>query len=171
MLQSLFLILLKRQNKHTLNLLKKVLSFMPKSIATKIEDLIFAFIDGINGMEKKRDYVIVFVLSLAIWFFYWLGLHIVMISFNLPELYNVDSVSSLVLLVITTISVVVPSSPGYVGTYHYLCQLSLALFGVPKSMGLSVAFVAHGINILPTALVGMVLAWKEGISRLKTEKE
>ena len=167
----LFLVLLKRQNQRTINLLHKGLSILPKSIAAKIEALILAFLDGINGMKRRRDYGIVFGLSLFIWFFYWANLHLVMISFNLTQNYDVNLVSSLVLLVITTIAVVVPSSPGYVGTYHYLCQLSLELFGVPRSVGLSIAFVAHGVSILPTALIGMVLAWKEGISRLKTEKE
>lgn len=166
----LFLVLLKNQNQITQNLLKKFLSVLPDPLAQKLEELMVAFIDGINGMKRKREYLVVLMLSLGIWFFYWLNLHLVMISFNLTQTYNVGVVSSLVLLVITTISVVVPSSPGYVGTYHYLCQLSLELFGVPRSVGLSIAFVAHGISILPTALVGMVMAWKEGISRLSNEK-
>ncbi len=162
-----FLILLKQQNKSTVKLLNFGLKLLPKSISTKVAGIIASFINGINGMERKRDYLIVFVLSLSIWFFYWLTLLFVFLSFNLFEIYNINIISSIVLLVITTISVVVPSSPGYVGTYHYLCQLSLQLFGVPGSVGLSFAFVAHGISIIPTAIVGFFLAWKVGISRLK----
>ncbi|MBU2514726.1 flippase-like domain-containing protein [bacterium] len=164
-----FLVLLKQKNDNTVRLLNFGLKLLPKSIAQKVDGIITSFIDGINGMERKRDYLIVFVLSLSIWFFYWLTLLFVFLSFNLFEIYNINIVSSVVLLVITTISVVVPSSPGYVGTYHYLCQLSLELFGVPRSVGLSFAFVAHGLSIIPTAIVGFFFAWRVGISRLKAK--
>ena len=166
-----FLVLLKRQNRFTLGVLRIALKLFPKFIARKIEELLQAFIKGINGLDRKRDYFSMFLLSLMIWGCYWLALHLLFYSFNLIEVYHVNTVSSVVLLVITTISIVVPSSPGYVGTYHYLCQLSLALFGVPRSVGLSFAIVAHGLSILPTALIGFIFVWKEGIDRLKTTRE
>ncbi|MCP4750060.1 MAG: flippase-like domain-containing protein [Proteobacteria bacterium] len=166
-----FLVLLKRQNERTLSIIRRVLRILPERIAVRIENMIIAFIDGINVMERKRDYLVVFVLSILIWVGYWLNMHIAFYAFDLFRTYDVGAVSSLVLLVITTIAIIVPSSPGYVGTYHYLCQLSLELFGVPRSVGLSFAFVAHALGILPTALVGMVFAWKEGFERLRTEKE
>ncbi len=166
-----FLILLKQQNRITLGLFRFGLRIFPKSLSRKMEDLLQAFISGVNGLEKIRDYVSVFLLSITIWCFYWLNLHLIFYSFNLMEMYNVNAVSSIVLLVITTISIIVPSSPGYVGTYHYLCQLSLELFGVPRSVGLSFAIIAHGISVLPTALIGFIFAWKEGMDRLKSRND
>jgi uncharacterized protein (TIRG00374 family) len=166
----LFLFLLKQQHKLTVSLMNFGLGLLPKKIANKLEELIHTFIGGLNGMTKKKDYLKVAVLSLVIWFCYWLLFHTLFYSFDLVEGYNLNAVSSLVLLVITTISVVVPSSPGYVGTYHFLCMKSLELFGVPGSVGLSYAFMAHGISIIPTAIVGFMLAWKEGINRL-SQKE
>ena len=165
----LFLFLLKQQNRMTVALMSFGLKLLPKVIAGKLEELITAFIDGINGMKRKRDYLILFVLSISIWGCYWGIFHILFYAFNLVELYNLTVLSSIVLLVITTISVVVPSSPGYIGTYHFLCQLSLSLFGVPKSIGLSYAIMAHGISIFPVAVVGFLLAWQEGISRLSAD--
>lgn len=162
----LFLFLLKQQHKLTIGLMNFGLNLLPQKISTKLEELIRTFIDGLNGMKKRRDYIKVMVYSPFIWFCYWLVFHILFYSFDLVEGYNLGAVSSLVLLVITTISVVVPSSPGYVGTYHFLCMKSLALFGVPEEVGLSYAFIAHGISIIPPAIVGFMLAWKEGISRL-----
>jgi len=79
--------------------------------------------------------------------------------------------SSLVTLVITTISIVIPSSPGYIGTYHYFCQFSLKLFDIPGSIGLSVAFVAWGLSTLPAAILGLAFAWREGWSRLKKRSD
>jgi hypothetical protein len=162
----LFLFLLKRRNPVIIRLLNLSLKMLPQKLAKKLESLIGAFIDGIRGMAHWQDYVILFLLSLAIWFFYWLNLHLVLYAFNLVAIYHLTIISSVVLLVTTTISVVVPSSPGYVGTYHYLGQLSLELFGVPGPVGLSYIIVAHAVSMIPTALAGFILAWKEGIDRL-----
>ncbi len=166
-----FLFLLKQQNKFTVKLLDFFLRLIPKKIAKRIEEMLKSFIEGINGFEKKTDYIVIFIHSILIWACYWLVLHIICYAFNLFELFNINAVSSLVLLVITTVSILIPSSPGYVGTYHYLCQLSLSLFGVPRAIGLSFAFVAHANALLPTALIGVIFAWKEGIRRLQIDKD
>jgi hypothetical protein len=71
---------------------------------------------------------------------------------------------SLILLVITCVAVIVPSSPGYIGPYHYLCQITLAMFSVPAGPALSYATVVHAITFLPVLLVGLVLANYEGMS-------
>ena len=83
----------------------------------------------------------------------------------------VSIVASLILLVITTIAVVVPSSPGYVGTYHYLCQITLALFGIPAGPALSFAAVVHGVNFIPVLVAGLFFAQHEGMAILKMSRE
>lgn len=166
-----FLILLKNQDDRTLTLLRFFLKVLPKVAAQKIEDFLISFIDGINGLERKRDYIFIFLHSILIWFGYLLTLHFVFYAFDLFNIYNLSAVSSLVLLVTTTFSIVVPAGPGYVGTYHITCQRTLNLFGVPLPVGLSFAVVAHIVSLLPAALLGFVFAWREGISRLKTQNE
>lgn len=164
-----FLLLLKKQNKYMINLLDFSLRLLPKKLAKHIEEMLKSFIKGINAFEKRSDYLIIFLHSLVIWACYWLVFHIICYSFNLFELYNVNEVLSLVLLIITTVSILIPSSPGYIGTYHFLCQLSLKLFGVPEEVGLSFAIVAHANSLLPSALIGFIYAWNEGIKRLKID--
>jgi hypothetical protein len=78
---------------------------------------------------------------------------------------------TLVLLVITTISVVVPSSPGYVGTWHFLCQVSLAMFGVPASQALSFAVAIHAVNFLPVLALAILFASYEGVRIFKPDVE
>ncbi len=101
-----------------------------------LSKMIISFIDGINGLERKFDYLVILVFSILIWVCFWLNLHLVFYAFDFPEMYGLTTISSVVVLVTTTFSVVVPSSPGYVGTYHYLCQITLGLFKVPLSVGL-----------------------------------
>ena len=75
--------------------------------------------------------------------------------------------SSIVSLAITAVSLTLPSSPGYVGTYHYLCQISLAMFNVPAGPALSYATVVHAVSFLPVLIVGLLFANYEGATIYK----
>jgi hypothetical protein len=85
-------------------------------------------------------------------------------AFHFVDAYHLAWYAGLVVLVLTTISVVIPSTPGYVGTYHYLCQVALAMFAVPASEALSFAVVAHFISVVPVLVLGLVCANYEGVS-------
>ena len=85
-------------------------------------------------------------------------------AFDFVRTFHLPWSASLILLVVTTVAVIIPSSPGYVGTYHYLCQISLAMFGVSSGPALSFATVVHGINFLPVLVVGLILSYYEGIA-------
>lgn len=93
-----------------------------------------------------------------------LTFHSCLYAFDFVAIYDIAWHAALVLLVIMTISVVVPSSPGYVGTFHYFSQLSLGLFGVPSEPALSYATLTHAACVLTVFVVGLVLANVEGVS-------
>jgi uncharacterized membrane protein YbhN (UPF0104 family) len=155
----------------TLNFVLIVLKPFPQSIKDRIESLTQSFLDGLKPMKSRFDYGIIFWLSIMIWLCYWAVIYINFYTFNLVTEYHLNITAGLVLLVITTISVVVPSSPGYIGTYHWLCQISLALFHVPRAIGLTYAIVVHAMNFFPLFLVGFVFAWREGIRLTKVQKQ
>jgi uncharacterized protein (TIRG00374 family) len=167
----LALILMKRYRETSLRWLTKILKPFPKKLSSKIDKLFHSFLDGVVGLENWRHYVIMVILSLIIWACYGAIFHVLFIAFDFVTIYSLSWTTGLVVLVITTISVLVPSSPGYVGTYHYLCQLALGMFGIPQSDGLTFAFVAHGINFFPILLVGLIFAGSEGISISKVSKQ
>ncbi|MCK5329332.1 MAG: flippase-like domain-containing protein, partial [Candidatus Latescibacteria bacterium] len=121
-------------------------------------------------LQQPWHYAIVALLSVLVWACYAGLFFVTLYAFDFVETYHLPWSASLVVLVITTVSIVVPSSPGYVGTYHWLCMVALRLFGVSESPALSFAIVAHAISVLPVSLVGGVLAWKEGISISKVER-
>jgi len=68
------------------------------------------------------------------------------------------------ILVFLVFAVMVPASPGYIGTYHAACMYGLMAFNVPKELALSVAIVMHSINFFPVIAIGFFCLWKDGIS-------
>ena len=141
--------------------------FLPGRLGGRLSEVGEGFISGLVPLAKWSDYIKVGVLSVAIWLCYGVVFHLCLFAFDFNTIYGTTWLTSVLLLVITTIAVVVPSSPGYVGTYHYLCQLTLAMFAVPAGQALSFAAVVHMINFLPVTLVGIFCAKREGMTVLK----
>ncbi|NIA29303.1 MAG: flippase-like domain-containing protein [Actinobacteria bacterium] len=160
----ILLVVMKKHREQSLRITERVTKPLPEKLRAKITRLLHSFLDGIVPLKNWKHYLIVVVLSILIWVCYGVIFQISIYAFNFDKLYALPWTASLVLLVITTISILVPSSPGYVGTYHYLCVLSLGLFHVPKSPALSFAFVVHGISFLPILVLGLILLSAEGMS-------
>ena len=164
-----FLLILKKRPERTLSAVETVSNPLSKRVSNKLMELLRSFRDGLVPLKHKYHYVIVAILSVLVWACYAGIFFIGFYAFDFVETYSLPWSASLVVLVITTISIVVPSSPGYVGTYHWLCMVALGLFGISQSPALSFAIVVHAISMFPVALVGIILAWKEGISISKVE--
>ena len=162
----LFLFLLKIKPEKTLNVTGVFLKFFPEPFKNKILTLLSTFLDGFVGMKNWQHYLGTILLSIAIWIFYGLFFLFGLLAFNL----HLSWIAPVVLIVTTTIAIVVPSSPGYVGTFHWICQITLGLFGISKSLGLAFALVIHGVNTIPFFIFGLFLAWREGIQISKINK-
>lgn len=164
----LFLILLKKSYARIRGPMDFLMRPLPGHLRVKVWEILERFIEGIVPLKSLADYPIVVVLSLLIWVCYGFIFHLTLLAFDFYSLYHLPWMASLILLVITTIGIVVPSSPGYVGTYHYLCQVSLALFGVPASPALSYATAVHAISFAPVLIAGLILSYYEGLGFMKS---
>ena len=164
----ILLIAFKRFEAKSTSLIQTLLKPLPEKIGHKLESMIFNFLSGVMPLKSNWHYVYVVVLSVAIWFFYALSYYLCLHAFEFFTALQLPWYVSLVVLVITTISIVVPSSPGYVGTYHYLCQISLVMFGVSETEALTYATVAHAVVLVPVIFVGLIMANYEGVAIYRT---
>ena len=67
-------------------------------------------------------------------------------------------------VVVTTLGMLLPSTPGYIGVFHYLVTVALLPFGIPKEQALTFALVWHGVNYLTLSFSGMIALWAHGTS-------
>ena len=72
--------------------------------------------------------------------------------------------ASMFILVLLVFAVMVPASPGYIGTYHYACFKGLSAFGVPESTAVTVALVIHAVGFFPVIMAGLYYVWKSKMS-------
>jgi uncharacterized membrane protein YbhN (UPF0104 family) len=61
------------------------------------------------------------------------------------------------------IAIMIPASPGYIGTFHLMILLGLTQMGVPKAAALSYAILAHAHAVVLAILIGLYSLWKTNI--------
>jgi uncharacterized membrane protein YbhN (UPF0104 family) len=82
-----------------------------------------------------------------------------------------DGGAYLLALSIANLGTMIPSSPGYVGTFDALVQRALALFAVPDAVALAYAFVLHLAIWLPPTLIGLFYLWRYNLSLGRITRE
>jgi hypothetical protein len=156
--------LMKRHRSGAMALGGRLLRHLPAAAAARAGDLFDQFLNGLVPLQRRAHYFVVALLSLSIWACYALTFQLLFHAFAFVDSYGLPWTAALVAMVVTTISVVVPSSPGYVGSFHFLCQLSLGLFAVPRGPALSYALVLHAVSIFPPFFLGLYFLARDRIS-------
>jgi uncharacterized protein (TIRG00374 family) len=155
-----FLFLLKRQTMRTLAWTGVLLKPFPQRLTDRIIPLLGSFIGGIRMSSKGGHITAVLLSSLFVWLFCIIPVDLVLQSFRV----NLPITASMFILVLLVFAVMVPASPGFIGTYHYACFKGLSAFGIAESTALSIALVIHGIGFFPVIIAGFYHLWRNKIS-------
>jgi uncharacterized protein (TIRG00374 family) len=158
------LVFLSVQKDRSLRFIRLLAGPLPVRLKTGLLEMVSQFSGGVVPLKGVGQYGLAFFYSIVIWGCYAATYYFCLKAFHLVETFNLPWYSGLVILIVTTISIVVPSSPGYVGTYHFLCKLSLMMFSVSPEAAVSYATTAHAVNFLPVAIIGGILAACKGVS-------
>jgi uncharacterized protein (TIRG00374 family) len=168
---TVLLLLMKRHRQRALAASGRLLRVLPGAASERIRGLLDQFLNGVMPLARRGHYPLVAALSIAIWGCYALTFQLLFHAFGFVGRYHLPWSAALVSMVVTTISVVVPSSPGYVGSFHFLCQLSLGFFAVPKGPALSYAFVLHAVSVFPVFFLGLFFLSREKLSLRALRRE
>lgn len=156
----LFLYLLKRQTMRTLSAVGYVLRPFPKRISDNLIPLLGSFIGGIRLSPRMGHFALLVATSAGIWLFCLLPVDMTLRSFNI----NLPATASMFILIMLVFAVMVPASPGFIGTYHYACYKGLSVFGIPETTSVSIALIMHGTAFFPVIIAGLYYLWKNKIS-------
>ncbi|MBI4791010.1 MAG: flippase-like domain-containing protein [Chloroflexi bacterium] len=156
-----FLLVLSFHKARGLALLRRIISPAPLLRSEKLWSTLENLVDGFAVLRSPRPVFGVGAWSLAAWglggLMFWTMMQAMSLNLALPAAFLVMTVTSLV--------VVVPSSPGYVGVFHYAATLTLtSVFNVDKSTAFSYAVVMHAFNYIWLIALGVYSIWHEGLS-------
>lgn len=134
--------------------------FMPHRLAEKVVALVQGFSSGANVLRRPARLLPVIALcalggSLA-GATVWTWTH----AFQLSVPWH----GAFFVLVVVNLGSAIPSSPGYVGVYHYLAVLALSPWVPDRNAALAYALGTHALNMLANAGLGSYFLAREGIS-------
>jgi uncharacterized protein (TIRG00374 family) len=155
-----FLILLKRQTMRTLAWTGVLLKPFPQKLSGRVIPMLGSFIGGIRMSAKGGHIAAVLVSSLFIWLFCVIPVDLVLQGFGI----HLPITAAMFILVLLVFAVMVPASPGFIGTYHYACFKGLSAFGIEESISVSIALVMHGISFFPVIIAGFYHLWRSNMS-------
>lgn len=89
--------------------------------------------------------------SLLLWFLLGASNYLVFLSLGFGHL---PLEASFVVLVVVSLMISVPASPGFVGVFHWAVQISLKLYGLNDTQAVAVAILMHAGQYIPITLVG-----------------
>ena len=161
-----FLILLKHQTMRTLAWTGLLLKPFPQRFSDKLIPLLGSFIGGIRLSSRGGHIAAVLFSSLLVWTFCVIPVDMVLQGFGI----HLPVTASMFILVLLVFAVMVPASPGFIGTYHYACYKGLSAFGIHETTAVSIALILHGTAFFPVIIAGFYYLWKNKIS-LNTVRE
>lgn len=155
-----FLIFLKRQTIVTLRLVAYLLRPLPRTLSDRLIPLLGSFIEGIRIPSRGVHVVAVLFSSILIWTFALIPIDLILQAFGI----HLPIAASMFIMVLLVFAVLVPASPGYIGTYHYACFKGLSAFQIPETTSISIALVIHGTSFFPVIVAGFYHLWREKMS-------
>jgi uncharacterized protein (TIRG00374 family) len=151
-----FLILLKRQTMRTLGWTGMLLKPFPQRFTDRVIPLLGSFIGGIRVSSNGGHILAILVSSISVWVFCVIPVDLVLRGFEI----HLPITASMFILVLLVFAVMVPASPGFIGTYHYACFKGLSAFGVAESTSVSIALVLHSTAFFPVIFAGAYHLWR-----------
>jgi len=155
-----FIILLKKQTLRTLNLAAKFLKPFPEKVSEKLIPAFASFIEGLRLSSRPWDLLLLLSSSMVIWTLAVYALDMVLRAFGV----FLPATAAMFIMVFLVFAVMVPASPGYVGTYHAACVYGLMAFNVQLEKALSVALMVHAVNFFPVIVLGIYYLWRDKLS-------
>lgn len=138
------------------NALSEKMSFFKKPL---IYNFVLNMLDGFVVMLSRTG-----ILIIGISFFGWILVFITAWSAAEALKLDVRLVAIMFAVVVTTMGMLIPSSPGYIGVFHYLTVVSLSTFGIQKDAALALALLWHAVNYLTLSATGYIALWIHGTS-------
>lgn len=159
-LLSVFLFFLAAKKSSGVKLIEKVIGIFSSKMAYKSGHLLDGFLTGLRVVQHKKNMVIIFFYSILVWLVEALTYYVISLSFNI----DLPVYVFIITVVIVNLGILIPSAPGYIGSFEFFTISSLAIFSIENSTALSYAIILHAVLFLPITLVGLYYFWKENMN-------
>ena len=137
---------------------------LPDRISARAQHVVALFITGLDVLKGRTAVVATLCLSVIVWTLEAISYFLIMQGFSLGLEGWEQLFATVFLLVVVNIGIMLPSAPGYVGTFQFFGVLALGAFGVARELSLSVAVVSHAMQYVLVTSIGLISLWLHNLS-------
>ncbi len=138
----------------TLRLLRSLIGVVSVGLANKIIGLVTTFIDGLSVLKSPVAVFSFLGMTVLYWGIVGFGVWLMAIGFGL----DVPLIAGYTMMCCLVVGMMIPNSPGNVGSFWYFMLLPAGLYGVDTESPRAIGF-GLGVWFVQTALVCLVGAW------------
>lgn len=154
--------LFRSRTQWSLRILKRLLAPLPPRLSETLLAMVGTFSQGLNCVSIPK-LISVTAFSIITWALICLHTWFVFPAFGL----DLDFYAAMLVQVILVLAMLIPASPGAIGTYHLAAASMLIFLGAQGGLAGSIAMVLWLIHFIVTNAAGLFFLWKSGV-RLAT---
>jgi len=137
---------------------KKYPAFFPalfiKIKINKLTDFINALQEEVNSNMRIKRLLWLVISTFLVWTTY---ATVCVFSLKRIALLNIDITQGICIFAISSLGMLLPSTPGAIGVYEASTVLALSWFGIEKEQALGIALFNHALQFIPTTLFGLAI--------------
>jgi len=164
-----FLFVLLYGREQTSRVVKRLAT--PLGLADRATQVADSFVGGVEALRRRHLVPSLVLLSTLVWSCETTSYLFLTLAFPISLSPLTRVVAALFVMVVANLGVLIPSSPGYIGTFHFFAMSALAVFGAARETALSYAVVSHAMQYLLVTGLGLLFLWRENLSLLRLGAE
>ncbi|MEI6221320.1 MAG: lysylphosphatidylglycerol synthase transmembrane domain-containing protein [bacterium] len=144
-------------------ILDSLVGFIPHTkIQDSIKHIYHSFIDAFKLLPNFKSVGLLYFFSLMSWLFEGLVYMITAKAFG----FDLPVYAFIFTAAFASLWTLIPSTPGYAGTFDFAVVKAMGLFAVSASVGAGYTILLHLVLWLPITLIGAFFAWREGVKKI-----
>lgn len=132
------------------------LARLPRGWGGRWQVRIVAGLDGLNALGSRQAALAVWGWTILFWTVAAFTNYVMLLAFDLPP----SPLIAFFVLAVLQAGVAVPSTPGKIGVFHYLCILALGVFHIPATAGLAYGLVLHALVVGGVSVWAAIALWR-----------
>ena len=161
---GIVVVVLLARERLALSLLEVGLRTLPEQIGKRLMGMAESGMLGLRVLRVPGELPTIAACSAAVWLCEAASYFLIIRSFNLPLGGTSHLFAAVLVLVVVNLGIMVPSAPGYIGTFHFFVVLALSAFGVGREAALGVALVSHAMQYVMITGLGLAFLWRQQFS-------
>lgn len=125
-----------------------------------LKKFIRSFTQGIKLLRSSQHFFGSLFYSIVLWVAHVLAIYYLLMSFGL----DLPIVAAASVMIINTLALMIPITPGNAGTFEVAVSTSLAAFSVGRADAVLFALALHLLDLLPIGVLGFIFLKSERVS-------